>query len=62
MLVDEEAIGPLRLLKRTVSCFGKAKPFNLLTSYRDCHSVWYTKPVGQLVTRLGLCSRSRLAV
>ena len=35
MLVDEEAIGPLRLLKRTMSGFGKAKPFNLLTSYRD---------------------------
>ena len=32
MLVDEEAIGPSRLLKRTVICFGKAKPFYLLTS------------------------------
>ena len=62
MLVDEEAIGPSRLLKRNVSCFSKAKPFNLLTSYRDCHSVRYTKPVGQLVTRIGLCSNSSLAV
>ena len=41
MLVDKEAIGPLRSLKRTVSCFGEAKPFNLLTLVRDCHSVRY---------------------
>ena len=62
MLVDKESIGPSRLLKRNVSCFGKAKQFNLLTSYRYCHSVQYPKPVRQLVTRLGLCSRSSLAV
>ena len=62
MLVDEEAIGPSRLLKRTVSCFGKAKLFNLLTLYRDCHIIRYPKPVGQLVTWLGLCCRSGLAV
>ena len=61
-MVDEEAIGPSRLLKRTVSCFGKAKPLNQLTSYMDCHSVRYPKPVGQLVTRLGLCCCSGLAV
>ena len=30
--VEEEAIGPLSLLKSTVSCFSKAKPFNILTS------------------------------
>ena len=29
-----------RLLKRTVSCFREDKPFNQLTSYMDCHSVW----------------------
>ena len=62
MLVDKEAIGPSRLLKRTVICFSKAKPFNLLTSIRDCHSVRYTKPVRKLVTRLGLCSCRGLAV
>ena len=62
MLVDKESIGPLRSLKRTVSCFEKAKPFNILTSIRDCHSVRYIKSVGQLVTRLGMCSRSGLAV
>ena len=62
MLVDEEAIGPSRLLKRTVSCFEKSKQFNLLTSYRDCHIVRYPKPIGQLVTRIGLCCRSGLAV
>ena len=60
--VEEEDIGPSRLLKRTVSCFGKAKPFNLLTSIRDCHSVRYTKSVGQLVTRLGLCGCGGLPV
>ena len=38
-LFDEETKGPSHLLKRTVSCFGKAKPFNQLTSYRDCHIV-----------------------
>ena len=41
MLVDEEDIGPSRLLKRTVSCFGKAKLFYLLTLIRECHSVQY---------------------
>ena len=61
-MVDEEAIGPSRLLKRTVSCFGKAKPFNLPTSIRDCHIARYTKPVVQLATPLGMCSRSGLAV
>ena len=49
-MVEEEAIGTLSLLKRAVSCFGKAKPFNLLTLIRDCHRVRYTKTVGQLVT------------
>ena len=62
MLVDKEAIGPLRLLRRTVSCFGKAKPFNLLTSIMNFHSVQYTKTAGQLVTRLGMCGHSGLAV
>ena len=62
MFVDKGAIGPSRLLKKTVKFFGKAKPFNLLTSYRDCHSVRYKKPIEQLVTRLGLCSHSGLAV
>ena len=31
MLVDKEDIGPSRLLKRTVRCFGKDKQFYLLT-------------------------------
>ena len=62
MLFEEEAIRPPHLLKRTVCCFGNAKPFNLLTSYRDFHSVRYTKPIRQLVTRLGLCSRIGFAV
>ena len=61
-MVEKEAIGPSRLLKRTVSCFGKAKLFNILTSYRDYHRVRYTKPVGQLVNQIGLCSLSGLAV
>ena len=43
-LVDEEDTGPSCLLKRTVSCLCKAKPFNQLTSYRDCHSVRYPNP------------------
>ena len=62
MLVDKKAIGTLRLLKMTLSCFGKAKPFNMLTLYRDCHSVRYAKPVRQLVTQIGLCSHSGLAI
>ena len=61
-LVDKEVRRPSRLLKRTMSCFGNAKPFNLLTSYRDFHSVRYTKPVRQLVTGIGQCSRVGLAV
>ena len=38
----KEAIGHSCLLKSTVICFGKDKQCSLLTSIRDCHSVWYS--------------------
>ena len=62
MLVDKDAIGPLRSLKRTVTCFGKGKPFYLLTLIQGSTILYSTQSVGQLVTRLGLCSRIRLPV
>ena len=62
MFVYKESIGPLRLLKRTVSCFGKAKPFYLLTLIQGSTILYSTQSVGQLVPWLGLCSRSGLPV
>ena len=62
MLVDEEAIVPLRSPKRTVRCFGKGKLFYLLTSFQGSTISYDTQSVGQLVTRLGLCSRIGLPV
>ena len=62
MLVDEDAIGPLHSPKRTMSCFGKGKPFYLLTSIQGSTILYSTQSVGQLVSRLGLCSHSGLPV
>ena len=62
MLVDEEAIGTSRSPKRTVGCFGKGKPFYLLTLIQGSTILYGTQSAGQLVTRLGLCSRSGLPV
>ena len=61
-MVDKEAIGPSRSPKSTVSCFGKAKPFYLLTLTQGSPILYGTQSVGQLVTRLGLCSCSGLTV
>ena len=60
--IEEEAIGPSRLLKRTVSCFGKGKPFYLLTLIQGSTIPYGIQSVGQLVTRIGLCSCSDLPV
>ena len=62
MLVDEEATGPSCSLKMTVSCFGKGKPFYLLTLIQGSTILYGTQSAGQLVTRLGLCSRIGLPV
>ena len=62
MLVDKEAIGPLRSPKRTVRCFGEGKPFYLLTLIQVSTILYGTQSVSQLVTRLGLCSRNGLPV
>ena len=61
-MVDKEAIGPLRSPKRTVCCFGEGKPFYLLTLIQVSTILYGTQSVGQLVNRLGLCSRSGLPV
>ena len=62
MLVDEEAIGPSCLLKITVSCFGKGKPFYLLTYIQGSTIAYGIQSVVQLVTQLGLFSRSGFPV
>ena len=62
MLVDEEAIGPSRSPKRTICCFDKGKPFYLLTLIQGSTILYGTQSIGQLVTWLGLCSRSGLTV
>ena len=54
MLIDEEAIGPSRSPKSTVSCFGKGKPFYLLTLILGSTILYGTQSVVQLVTRIGL--------
>ena len=61
-LVEEEAIGPLRSPKRNVCCFGEGKPLYLLTLIQVSTILYGTQSVGQLVTRLGLCSRSGFPV
>ena len=61
-MVDKEDIGPLRSPKRTVCCFGEGKTFYLLTLIQGSTILYGTQSVGQLVTRLGLCSRSGLPV
>ena len=61
-LVDEEGIGPSRSSKRTVSFFGKDKPFYLLTLIQGSTILYGTQSVGQLLTRLGLCSCGGLPV
>ena len=61
-MVDKEAIEPSRSPKRTVCCFGRGKPFYLLTLIQGSTILYGTKPVRQLVTRLGLCIRSGLPV
>ena len=62
MLVEEEAIGFSHSPKRTVSCFGKGKPLYLLTMIQGSTILYGTQYVGQLVTRLVLCSSSGLPV
>ena len=61
-MVDEEAVGPMRSPKRTVSCFGEGKPFYLLTLIQGSTILYGTHSVRQLVTRIGLCSRSGFPV
>ena len=61
-MVDKEALGPSRSPKRTVFCFSKGKPLYLLTLIQGSTILYGTNSVGQLVTRLGLCSRSGLPV
>ena len=61
-MVDEEAIGPLHSPKRTVCCFGEGKPLYLLTLIQGLTILYGNQSVGQLVTRLGLCSCSGLPV
>ena len=46
---EEEDIGPSHLLKRTVNCFGKAQPFNLLTSIQGSTIAYGIQSVGQMV-------------
>ena len=57
-MVDKEAVGPSRSPKRTVCCFGEVKPLYLLTLIQVLTILYGTQSVGQLVTRIGLCSRS----
>ena len=61
-MVDKEAVGPSRSPKRTVFCFGEGKPFYLLTLIQGSTILYGTQSVGQMVTRLGLCSCSGLPV
>ena len=61
-MVDEEYIGPSRSPKRTMSYFGKGKKFYLLTLIQGSTILYGTQSVGQLVTRIGLCSRIGLPV
>ena len=51
-----------RSLKRTVRCYSKGKPFYLITLIQGLTILYSTQSVRQLVTRLGLCSRSSLPV
>ena len=62
MLVGEKAIGPSRSPKMTASCFGKGKPFYLLTLIQGSPILYGTQSIVQLVTRLGLCIHSGLSV
>ena len=48
--------------KRTVCCFGEGKPLNLLTLIQGLTIPSGTQYGRQLVTRLGMCSRSGLPV
>ena len=61
-MVNEESVGPSRSPKSTVSCFGKGKPLYLLTLIQGSTILHGTQSVGQLVTHLGLCSRSGFPV
>ena len=61
-MVDEEAIGPSRSLKRTVRCFGKGKSLYLLTLVQGSTIAYGIQSVGKLVARLGMCSRNGLPV
>ena len=61
-MVDKEAIEPSRSPKRTVCCVGKGKLFYLLTLIQGSTIMYSTQSIRQLVTRLGLCSRSVLLV
>ena len=61
-MVDKEAIGTSLSPKRTVCCFGEGKPFYLLTLIQGSTILYGTQSVGQLVTRIGLCSLSGLPI
>ena len=61
-MVDKEAIGPSRSPKRTACCFGEGKPFYLLTLIHGSTILYGTQSVGQLETRIGLCSCSSLPI
>ena len=61
-MVEEEAVGPSRSPKRTVCCFGEGKPLYLLTLIQGLTILSGIQSGRQLVTRLGLCSRSGLPV
>ena len=60
--MDEEAIGPSRSPKRTVSCFGKGEPFYLITLIQVSTILSGAQSVRQPVTWIGLCSRSGLTI
>ena len=50
------------MTKNTVCCFDEVKPLNLLTLTQGSTILSGNQSVRQLVTRLGLCSRSGLPV
>ena len=61
-MVEEEDVGDFTFAQRTVGCFGKGKPLNLLTLIQGLSILSGTQSGRQLVTWLGLCSRSGLLV
>ena len=68
MFIYKEAIGPLRLLKRTVSCFGKAKPLRQHRPSRvtscptDLDTIRYINPCTRLAKLKSLALPKHLTV